>query len=120
MPVIIGGLEASLRRFAHYDYWDDAGAPLYLGGFRARTCSSYGMGEKQTIEIAERLLDGEPVASIDGHARHLLPGADARITGLARRWNVPAYEQVLRGQARTMPCPAGSSRTNRMRCAASG
>ena len=38
VPVIIGGLEASLRRFAHYDYWDDAGAPLHPGGRAARIC----------------------------------------------------------------------------------
>ncbi|MDD4546104.1 MAG: YgiQ family radical SAM protein [Oscillospiraceae bacterium] len=64
IPIIIGGLEASLRRFAHYDYWDvsvhpsiliDSGADLLV----------YGMGEKQTVEIARRLAAGETAAHIN-------------------------------------------------------
>ena len=63
IPVIIGGMEASLRRFAHYDYWEnkvrkpvlcDAGADILV----------YGMGETATIEIANRLSKGVPVNSI--------------------------------------------------------
>lgn len=53
-PVIIGGLEASLRRFAHYDYWDNKVLPSILFDSDADIIS-YGMGENQTIEIAERL-----------------------------------------------------------------
>lgn len=56
-PVIIGGLEASLRRFAHYDYWDDAVRPSILLDSGADILS-YGMGENQTIEIADRLNKG--------------------------------------------------------------
>lgn len=56
-PVIIGGLEASLRRFAHYDYWDDAVRPSILLESGADILS-YGMGENQTIEIAQRLAQG--------------------------------------------------------------
>lgn len=62
-PVIIGGLEASLRRFAHYDYWDDAVRPSILVDSGADLLS-YGMGENQTIEIARRLNDGESIHSI--------------------------------------------------------
>ncbi len=62
-PVIIGGLEASLRRFAHYDYWDDAVRPSILLDSGADLLS-FGMGEKQTIEIADRLRDGKPVSSL--------------------------------------------------------
>ena len=63
VPVIIGGLEASLRRFAHYDYWDDkvrrselidSGADLLV----------YGMGETASLEIARRLKKKEPVSSL--------------------------------------------------------
>ncbi len=50
-PVIIGGLEASLRRFAHYDYWDDKIRPSILIDSKADLIS-YGMGEKQTVQIA--------------------------------------------------------------------
>lgn len=59
-PVIIGGLEASLRRFAHYDYWDDAVRSSILIDSRADLLI-YGMGEKQIIEIAKRFADGESV-----------------------------------------------------------
>lgn len=62
-PVIIGGLEASLRRFAHYDYWDDAIHPSVLLSSGADLLS-HGMGERQTIEIADRLNAGEPVESL--------------------------------------------------------
>lgn len=60
-PVIIGGLEASLRRFAHYDYWDDKIRPSILIDSGADLLS-FGMGEKQTIEIAERLNNGEDIS----------------------------------------------------------
>ncbi len=60
VPVIIGGLEASLRRFAHYDYWDDAVRPSILLDSKADLLV-FGMGENQTIEIAERLNNGESV-----------------------------------------------------------
>ncbi|MGI6737614.1 MAG: YgiQ family radical SAM protein [Anaerovoracaceae bacterium] len=63
VPVVIGGLEASLRRLAHYDYWDDrvrrsilldSGADLLV----------YGMGERALLEIAEALDAGLPVRDI--------------------------------------------------------
>lgn len=63
VPVIIGGIEASLRRFAHYDYWEDkvrrsilsdSGADLLL----------YGMGERAILEVAEALDGGLPADQI--------------------------------------------------------
>ena len=62
-PVIIGGLEASLRRFAHYDYWEDKIRPSILLDSGADLLS-YGMGEKQTLEIARRLFSGEPISAL--------------------------------------------------------
>lgn len=62
-PVILGGIEASLRRFAHYDYWDDRVRPSILLDSGADLLS-YGMGEKQTREIASRLAAGEPVEAL--------------------------------------------------------
>lgn len=56
-PVIIGGLEASLRRFAHYDYWADKVMPSILFDSKADILV-YGMGELQTVEIAKRLNSG--------------------------------------------------------------
>ena len=57
VPVIIGGLEASLRRFGHYDYWDDKVRRSILMDSRADILI-YGMGEKAVIEIAEALDSG--------------------------------------------------------------
>lgn len=84
LPVIIGGMEASLRRFAHYDYWEDkvrrpvlcdSGADLLV----------YGMGETATIEIAKRLSRGIPVNEI----------TDVRGTGyLTSGPDACAYEHV--------------------------
>lgn len=63
IPIIIGGIEASLRRFAHYDYWSDkvrrsilidSGADILI----------YGMGEHQIVEIADLLNCGVPVNQI--------------------------------------------------------
>lgn len=54
IPIVIGGLEASFRRFAHYDYWDDSVHPSILVSTGADILS-YGMGEKQTVEIAKSL-----------------------------------------------------------------
>lgn len=62
-PIIIGGLEASLRRFAHYDYWKDTVMPSILFDSKADIIS-YGMGELQTIEIAKRLSEGYTVESL--------------------------------------------------------
>lgn len=62
-PVIIGGLEASLRRFAHYDYWDDTVRPSILEESGADLLI-YGMGEKPLLEIAKRLSAGESLSQI--------------------------------------------------------
>lgn len=62
-PVVIGGLEASLRRFAHYDYWDDKVRPSILLDSRADLLI-FGMGKNQSIEIADRLNAGEDITSI--------------------------------------------------------
>ncbi len=63
LPVIIGGLEASLRRFAHYDYWDNKVRRSVLVDSKADILV-YGMGERATLEIANRLKNGTPVSEI--------------------------------------------------------
>ena len=64
VPIAIGGLEASLRRFAHYDYWDDRVRPSILLDAEADILM-YGMGERHAVEIARRLADGEPIAALN-------------------------------------------------------
>lgn len=61
--IILGGLECSLRRFAHYDYWDNRVRPSILFDSLADVII-YGMGERQTIEIADRLNDGYGVSGL--------------------------------------------------------
>jgi len=63
VPIVIGGLEASFRRFAHYDYWEDKVLPSILVDSGVDLLV-YGMGERQTQEIARRLDAGEDVAAL--------------------------------------------------------
>lgn len=63
--IVIGGIEASLRRFAHYDYWENAIRRSILLDSRA-TLLVYGNGEKQIIEIIERIKKGRDLHGIEG------------------------------------------------------
>ncbi len=63
VPIAIGGLEASLRRFAHYDYWDDRVRPSILIDSGADLLM-YGMGEGHIVEIADRLAAGESIRTL--------------------------------------------------------
>ncbi len=63
--LVIGGIEASLRRFAHYDYWDNNIRRSILLDSRANILV-YGNGEKQIIEIAKRLKHGRELRGIEG------------------------------------------------------
>jgi uncharacterized radical SAM protein YgiQ len=63
VPVIIGGIEASLRRFAHYDYWQDRVRQSILADAPADLLV-FGMGELQMVEIAHRLAAGESVQTL--------------------------------------------------------
>ena len=59
VPIVIGGIEASMRRLTHYDYWSDKLKPSILVDSKADILV-YGMGEKQIVEIAKSLEDGVP------------------------------------------------------------
>jgi len=63
IPIIIGGIEASLRRFAHYDYWDNRVRRSILLDSRANIIS-YGMGEHSVVEIANKLSQGVDINDI--------------------------------------------------------
>lgn len=91
-PIILGGIEASLRRLAHYDYWQnkirrsvlmDSGADLI----------SYGMGEHSIIEIADSLNSGIPVQELT-----YIPGTVYKCKDLSRACDpivLPSYEDLL-------------------------
>ena len=65
VPIIVGGVESSLRRFTHYDYWSDSLRRSILLDSRADILV-YGYGEKQTLEIAKRLNEGNNLYGIEG------------------------------------------------------
>lgn len=93
IPVILGGLEASLRRVAHYDYWQDRLRPSVLVDSKADILC-YGMGERTMPEIVRRLAAGESLRDIRGTA--VLLGKQA-----AAEFNpedavaLPSYEEHL-------------------------
>ncbi len=65
IPIIIGGIEASLRRIAHYDYWSDTVRKSVLLDSKADLLV-YGNAERQIVEIAHRLAQGEPITELKG------------------------------------------------------
>lgn len=92
IPIIIGGLEASLRRFAHYDYWDDKIRPSILFDSGADLIS-YGMGEKQTVEIANRLNNGESIKELKDikGTCYAVPAIETPYNGV----ECPSFDNVL-------------------------
>ena len=80
VPVVIGGIEASLRRIAHYDYWSDKVRRSVLADSKADLLV-FGNGERQIVEIAHRLGRGESIDQL----------TDIRGTGLMRK----ASEQAV-------------------------
>lgn len=91
IPIVIGGLEASLRRFAHYDYWSDSVLPSILLTSGADILS-FGMGEKQTVQIARALSKGakaEDIRKIKGIC-YLCPASETPYGGV----ECPSYENV--------------------------
>lgn len=91
-PVIIGGLEASLRRFAHYDYWDDKIRPSILIDSKADLLT-FGMGENQTVQIAQRLDRGENISDMRDilGTCYTCPTVETPYEGV----ECPSYENVL-------------------------
>ena len=63
VPIILGGIEASLRRLTHYDYWQDKLRPSILCDAPADLII-YGMGEKPIVELAHRMSDGQTIGEI--------------------------------------------------------
>ena len=92
-PVLIGGIEASLRRFAHYDYWSDnvresvlieSGADLLM----------YGMGEKHIVEIAQRLEKGEKIDEITDVLGTVYAVDSAKYIPIKGAVECPSFENV--------------------------
>lgn len=91
VPIILGGIEASLRRMAHYDYWSDKLKRSILLDSQADLIS-YGMGEKSIIEIADALRNGIDVKDIT-----FIPGTVYKtkdISGIYDAVMLPSYEEI--------------------------
>ena len=93
IPIVIGGLEASLRRFAHYDYWEDKVRRAILFDAQADILS-YGMGEYATLEIARRLAAGIPVSQITDVRGTCVAVKDPSVCAY-ECVEVPSFEQVV-------------------------
>ncbi|HEX9577429.1 MAG TPA: YgiQ family radical SAM protein [Myxococcales bacterium] len=100
VPLVIGGVEASLRRLAHYDYWSDRVRHSILADCPADILV-YGMGEQPILQIASRLAAGEDICGLtdvrgtavrfrDGDAWRELAGARDR-----DEIRLPSYEEIV-------------------------
>ena len=91
IPIIIGGIEASLRRMAHYDYWSDDFKRSILLDSQADIIS-YGMGEKSMVELADALNSGIDVKDITFVAGTVYKTKD--ISGIYDTVLLPTYEEM--------------------------
>jgi len=114
VPVIIGGIEASLRRLAHYDYWSDSFKRSVLLDSQADLIS-YGMGEKSIVEIADALSSGIAVKDITFIRGTVYKTKD--VDGIYEAQMLPSYERMQKEKreyagsfriqyANTDPCTA--------------
>jgi uncharacterized radical SAM protein YgiQ len=101
VPVVLGGIEASLRRIAHFDYWSEQVRRSILLDAKADLLI-FGMGERPVWEVADRLAAGETidqVRDVRGTASALGKGAweqlePSRYVGDGKPVRLPSYEQV--------------------------
>ena len=97
LPVAIGGLEASLRRFSHYDYWaDEVARPILFDS--GADILVYGMGETATVQLAKRLAKKESVKSLTDIRGTAYITADAPDSAFGVVV-CPSYEQVAKDKA---------------------
>jgi len=95
VPVVIGGIEASLRRIAHFDYWSEQVRPSMLVSSKADLLA-FGKGEETIVAVAERLAAGEDVASLrDLRGVAYLLGAKEELPAwTGETLALPSYEEV--------------------------
>lgn len=93
VPIIIGGIESSLRRFAHYDYWDNKVRRSILVDSKADLLI-YGMGEKTIVQIANLLKYGMNIHNFNDIKGTSYITKD--ISDLRDYINVPSYDEVLK------------------------
>ena len=92
LPVVLGGVEVSLRRVAHYDYWQDKMRPSMLVDSKADILC-YGMGEITMLEIFARIRDGKSLDGIRGTCRYLGGRESAEFKLDENCIELPSYEE---------------------------
>jgi len=97
VPVIVGGIEASLRRFAHYDYWQDKIKRSVLCDSQADLLI-YGMGERSIKEIVTRLGNGEKIESITDVKGTCYLTKD--ISGIENYIMLPSFNEVCESKTK--------------------
>ncbi|MDE7252550.1 MAG: YgiQ family radical SAM protein [Acetatifactor sp.] len=97
VPIILGGIEASLRRMAHYDYWSDSFKRSILLDSQADIIS-YGMGEKSIVEIADALASGISVRDLGFIRGTVYKTKD--ISGIYQGIRLPSYEEMKADKTR--------------------
>jgi uncharacterized radical SAM protein YgiQ len=91
-PIVIGGIEASLRRLAHYDFWSDKVRRSILFDAKADILV-YGMGERAILEIARRLNRGDAASALDEIRGTVVARKDvSHLKGLVE---LPSFEDVM-------------------------
>ena len=97
VPIVLGGIEASLRRFVHYDYWSDSLKPSILVDTKADILS-YGMGEKTLIELATRFKRGDTIEQMTDLPQigYLRPAADFQAIKTDADIVLSSYEKSLK------------------------
>ena len=93
LPVVLGGVEASLRRVAHYDYWQDKMRPSVIVDAKADILC-YGMGELTVLEIFARLKEGKNLDGIRGTCRYLGGRESASFVAGENCKELPSYEEI--------------------------
>ena len=94
LPVFLGGMEASLRRIAHYDYWQDKIRPSVITDSKADILV-YGMGERALTEIMDRLSSGSPLEGIRGTVRFCGKKSSEEFLATSKDFiELPPYEEV--------------------------
>ncbi len=95
-PIIIGGIEASMRRFTHYDYWKDKILPSILINTKADLLV-YGMGEKAIIEAANRLTSNKNLNQIPGTVRFAGKSESEKFYSTIETPTItlPSHEEIL-------------------------
>jgi len=105
LPIVIGGVEASLRRLAHYDYWDDRVRSSILLDSGAEVLV-YGMGERAVLEVARRLARSGTRVDLRFIAGTVFAGEESDLPGPDRTTWLPSREEIEAEPARLLTATA--------------